>query len=193
MLLFLSVVLLSLRPTHTLAPAAAAAARFPSPATPPADVLVAQLKALRTRDLPQTFRLFSRARRLAIEEGTRRDMRESNLEPDRVYAAMLGMLKLDCPGLIGHATSEIVGSLGDPEPQRGCLPRWICRVKVDDGAQNFVFTLTRQSAFDGGDRRDCDGFERCWFVWSIKPEGGGGGNDRAETPSKPEFQEPVPA
>ena len=85
-------------------------------------------------------------------------------------------------GLLGHGEAEIVASLGDPEPEGGLLPKWNYRVRVD--GRFFVFTLTRQSDFDGGDPRDRDGFERCWFVWSVQPDNGG--NVRAES------QAPIP-
>ena len=40
-------------------------------------------------------------------------------------------------------------------------------------ARLFTFTLTRQSGYDGGDPRDEDGFERCWFVGTIQPDDDG--------------------
>ena len=166
-------------------------AAFPVPETPPSEVLTAQLDALKGGDIPRVFKLFSRARRLAIEENSRRDVREFNVNPERVHAEVASMLVADCPGLLGHREAEVVASLGDPEPQKGLLPRWVFRVKVDgirsgtrgydDVTRYFVFILTRQSDFDGGDPRDKDGFERCWFVWSIRPDNGGG-NARVETP-----------
>ena len=52
-------------------------------------------------------------------------------------------------------------------PQRGRLPTHLVRVRVDE-AQHFLFTLA-PGDFDGGDVRDKDGFERCWFVWTIRP------------------------
>jgi len=55
----------------------------------------------------------------------------------------------------------------------------ICRVQVDNG-RYFIFTMTRQSPFDGGDPRDNDGYEKCWFVWKIIPESKGGGNDDSD-------------
>ena len=79
----------------------------------------------------------------------------------------------DAPGLLGHASSEIVASLGDPEPPSGLLPKWTFRVRVD-GFRHYMLTLTRQSEFDGGDPRDKDGNERCWLVWQIKADSDGG-------------------
>ena len=90
-------------------------------------------------------------------------------------------LRRECSGLLGHRTAEVVGSLSDPSPQEGMLPTWLCRVKV--GSADYMFKLTRQSDFDGGDPRDRDGFERCWFVWTIVPDDDRGGNVRA--PSAP--------
>ena len=75
---------------------------------------------------------------------------------------------------------EVSRSLGDPEPAPGLLPTWTFRVRID-GSKYFVFRLTRQSDYDPkGDVRDNDGFERCWFVWSIQPDDGG--NARVEAP-----------
>lgn len=146
--------------------------RFPTPRTQPVEVVEAQLCALQSVNIPRTFQLFSRARRLEIEEVTRRDMREK-VRPERVYSTLVEMLTRECPGLVGHQSSKIVGSLGDPNPRKGLLPKWVYRVNVDD-SHHFVFTLTRQSRYDGGDPRDCDGFESCWFIWSITPEDDGG-------------------
>ena len=50
--------------------------QFPTPDTPPLEVVQRQLEALRAADLGATFRLFSRARRLALEDCARRDVRE---------------------------------------------------------------------------------------------------------------------
>ena len=50
--------------------------QFPTPDTPPLEVVQRQLDALRAADLGATFRLFSRARRLALEDCARRDVRE---------------------------------------------------------------------------------------------------------------------
>ena len=87
---------------------------------------------------------------------------------------MAELLDSDCPGLLGHRSAEVFGSLGDPAPQAGLLPKWLCRVRVNSGELKFTFTLTCQSDFDGGDVRDYDGFERCWLVWDIRPDDSGG-------------------
>ena len=159
------------------------AMRFPTPATHPMEVTLAQLSALRTENISRTFGLFSRARRLLIEDDARRDMRQK-IGPDAVHAARTDMLGRGCPGLMGHECAEIVNSLGDPDPERGLLPKWTFRVKVDGGERHFLFTLTRQSDFDGGDPRDHDGFEKCWFVWTIAPDDDRGG-DRAAADAPP--------
>ena len=150
------------------------AARFPSAETTPAEMLTAMLDALRAGDLPHIFRLLSRAKRLQIEEVARRDAREPTPPAERVNAALATMLTLDCPSLVGHESAEVVGSIY-LDPASGLLPRWSFRVRVD-GSRTYVFTLTRQSAFDGGDPRDDDGFASCWFVWSIQADDGGGGS-----------------
>lgn len=197
---------------------------FPTPATTPEEVLMAQLAALRAGDIASVFRLFSvslpeapnppsllmcspslsqsprtfscahlpllrpalsrvpnleqRARRLGIEEGARRDVREFNVEPSRLYGALEEMLAYSCPGLLRHVSSEVLASIGAPSlTPEGVLPRWTFRIRLEDVAtgrpRHFVVTLTRQSGYDGGDPRDHDGFEHCWFVWSIKPDDGG--------------------
>ena len=79
-------------------------------------------------------------------------MREFRVKPERAHAALGEILKRDAPGLLGHASSEIVASLGDPEPPSGLLPKWTFRVRVD-GFRHYMLTLTRQSEFDGGDPR----------------------------------------
>jgi len=116
-----------------------------------------------------TFRLFSRARRLAIEDSARGDAREWEPSRPKIHSQLRATLDRECPGLVGHASSRVLSMIADPEPVRGRLPMKICRVRLGAG-QYFVFTLTRQSGYDGGDPRDCDGYEKCWFVWSIRPE-----------------------
>ena len=154
---------------------------FPAPLTTPLEVVEAQLAALRAGDMATVFRLFSRARRLAIQDGARRDVREFNLKEGAVYAALAGMLTGNCPGLVAHESHEVLASIGEPESLRapGRLPTWICRIRVRSSSgvsRLFTITLTRQSGFDGGDARDQDGFEYCWFVWSIRPDDDGGGS-----------------
>mmetsp|Transcript_11987 Transcript_11987/g.22460 ORF Transcript_11987/g.22460 Transcript_11987/m.22460 type:complete len:528 (+) Transcript_11987:60-1643(+) len=161
---------------------------FPVPDTSPKEVVVAQLEALRRGDIQRVFKLFSRARRLAIEEGVRIDERERNLPPERVHSALALWLRRNCPGLIAHRSFDIVASLEDPFPQPGHLQKWTYRVKVNEGEQHFIFTLTRQSDFDGGDRRDYDGFECCWFVWQIKLDDG---DSNPETDPNPSDRVPV--
>ena len=143
--------------------------------TPPQEVLAASLDALRSEDLHVVYDLLSRARRLEIEEMSRPDVRAA-ATPERVYAALSTELSCNCPGLVGHVSAEVVASLSDPEPPRGRLPLWRCRVKVD--GQNFNFHLSRQSKADPkGDPRDIDGFEECWFVWKIWREDDRGDSD----------------
>ena len=119
------------------------------------------------RRLPLTFEV------PLPDEAARRDVREFRVKPERAHAALGEILKRDAPGLLGHASSEIVASLGDPEPPSGLLPKWTFRVRVD-GFRHYMLTLTRQSEFDGGDPRDKDGNERCWLVWQIKADSDGG-------------------
>merc|ERR1712039_21178 len=76
----------------------------------------------------------------------------------------------DCSCLLHHRCYEVLTVLTDPAPKKGLLPKCVCRLRVNGGERYFICTLTRQSAFDGGDPRDCDGFERCWFVWTIAPD-----------------------
>lgn len=71
---------------------------------------------------------------------------------------------------------QILSLLGDPNPPRGRLLTRLARIKANAGY--YVVTLTRQSDWDGkGDPRDCDGYERCWFVWDIRREESDGGGD----------------
>ena len=73
--------------------------RFPSRTTHPMEVAQAELSALRAADLPEAYRLLSRARRLAIDEAARRDVREFHLKPELAHAALGEILKRDAPGL----------------------------------------------------------------------------------------------
>ena len=52
-------------------PAALCSPRFPAAATPPADVLAMQLRALRESDIPLVLKLFSRAQRTMFEDAGR--------------------------------------------------------------------------------------------------------------------------
>ena len=134
-------------------------------ATPPDKVLAALLDALQAEDVPATFDLLSRARRMEIEELARSDMR-ATATPQRVHSTLLTDLTCNCPGLLGHEHAEVVASLGDPEPPRGRLAMWWYRLNVD--GRKFAFQLSRQSKADPkGDPRDMDGFEECWFAWKI--------------------------
>lgn len=155
-------------------------AKFPTPEVHPVEVTMAHLAALRRRDADNVFKLFSRAQRLAIEDSVRRDVREKRPPPEKLHDTVIDMLEDSCPGLLGHDTSEIVTALSDPAPKPGLLPKSVVRVRVDE-ARHFVFTLTRQSGYDGGDARDCDGYERCWFVLQIKPDDGRGDGDGASS------------
>ena len=76
--------------------------KFPSRATPPADVVVAQLEALRQNDVARTFELSSRARRLAIEEASRSDARHFQVKREVVLEKLETALRESCPGLLGH-------------------------------------------------------------------------------------------
>ena len=62
------------------------AVKFPSRATPPGDVVVAQLDALRRNDVARTYELFSRARRLAIDEAARGDARHYEVSREVAWA-----------------------------------------------------------------------------------------------------------
>ena len=159
--------------------------QFPTVDTRPVDVVRAQLEALRTCELPRVFALFSRARRLLITESAKRDMRESGVPRERLLARLEEMLDGDTPGLLGHESAELdaaldLGGGGGPAAGRR-LPRFTCRVCVD-GDRYYSFTLTRQSdppppsrepSSPIEDFRCIDGFEGCWFVWSIVEETGG--------------------
>ena len=83
------------------------AVKFPSRATPPADVVVAQLDALRRNDVARTYELFSRARRLAIDEAARGDARHYEVSREVVLQKLEIALRESCPGLLGHDRSEI--------------------------------------------------------------------------------------
>ena len=73
---------------------------FPTADTPPSAVLAAQLEALRAGSVPRTFSLFSRARRLQIEEAARRDVREFTVQPERVHTYLSTLLITSLSGLL---------------------------------------------------------------------------------------------
>ena len=152
------------------------AVKFPSRATPPADVVAAQLDALRRNDVARTYELFSRARRLAIDEAARGDARHYEVSREVVLEKLEIALRESCPGLLGHDRYEISSSLAIREYDGVHLPQWRCRVRCRTGSRTraFIFHCTRQSdppppTIDFDDRFDksrlIDGFEGCWFVW----------------------------
>ena len=160
------------------------AVQFPSRATPPVDVVVAQLDALRQNDVARTFELFSRARRLAIEEAARSDARHFQVKRQVVLEKLETALRESCPGLLGHNRYEISSSLAISEYDGVHLPQWRCRVRCSAGSKTraFLFHCTRQSdpppptiEFDTRfeKSRAIDGNEACWFVWKIEPDEGG--------------------
>ena len=182
---------------------------FPTADTLPADVVRAQLAALAARDLPAVYALFSRARRSVLEQTGR--AQSSRPPAATLFSLLNASLEATCPGLLGHSHAEITAALTlhIESEARGAgrrLPRWRCRVRLtpdaralDDDAlrlpTHYTFTLTRQhdpppppeEALRAPDVRNLarfDGFEGCWFVWSIQPDGNGGSDgDDAETPS----------
>ena len=140
--------------------------RFPTAETPPAEVVRASLRALSAGNLTRTFELFSRARRAVIVEDGRSQggggMLDRTLD---VEARVRHVLETSCPGLLFHASSEVISGLAINGRSGGRLPRWRGRVKVrtfsaemfdsEDGGflraaaeaappAYFVFTLTRQ-------------------------------------------------
>ena len=184
--------------------------RFPSPETSPAEVLEAHLEALRGGDLPRVYHLFSRARKLEIDTAARKDSRESQPNPRRRDQAVVGFLRyrgsdslLSMPpssdddggddGENPRVTDDdgdnrydyqILSLLGDPDPGRGRLSTRLARIKANSGY--YMVTLTRQSDWDGkGDPRDCDGYERCWFVWDIRRDESDGDDDDDEDDDDP--------
>lgn len=155
--------------------------QFPTQTTTPTEVLHAQLSAFQASNMTQIYDLFSRSRRLSIQDSTRRDVREFHIPQNRIHASLRMILERDCPGLIGHKYARVLSVVGDPNPPKRLLKTRICRVQIDNG-RYFVFTMTRQSPFDGGDPRDNDGYEKCWFVWKIVPEAKGMGSDSKDVP-----------
>jgi len=162
--------------------------QFPARETSPTQVLEAHLEACKNGELDAVYHLFSRARKLEIDNAARKDTRESEPCPERKQAALVAFLaSRQSESLLEHQGSyQILSLVGDPFPSKGRLPTRVARVKVDAGY--FVVTLTRQSGWDGkGDPRDCDGYEKCWFVWDIQRDNGGGNDDDDE-----EDDDPVP-
>ncbi|VEU40883.1 unnamed protein product [Pseudo-nitzschia multistriata] len=151
--------------------ASSPAKKFPSPDTPPIRVLEAQLDAMKDGELPSIYHLFSRARKLDIDNAARRDARESDPSAARKHRAMTEFLtQRHSQGLLNHNRWSVLGIVGDPNPAKGRLLTKFARVKVD--SRYYRITLTRQSDWDGkGDPRDCDGYEKCWFIWDITPDG----------------------
>ena len=110
----------------------------------------------------------------------------------RVRAA----LRESCPGLLGHSSATILSALQLEEKNKGRLPHWRCRVRVHADPETgqpggyYAMTLVRQHdppppvrerstptmAMDPRNADRFDGFEGCWFVWSIVPDNGGGGD-----------------
>ena len=178
---------------YSLLTCTAFALHFPSPNTPPATVVQSQLEALAELDLPTAFHLFSRYRRLQIEEASRRDApdlsveiadaRTNNVECNDVYDKMRNILLDACPDLVGHTRSEIVSAL-PLGGEDGRLKRWRCKVKVRRRFEReYLFTLTQQTsgsceyelASDSWAEFDeCPVFEGCWLVNEIVLDGGVG-------------------
>jgi len=147
--------------------------RFPTPETPPDEVLEAHLDAMREGELPSVYHLFSRARKLEIDNAARKDARQSEPDPSRRENALRAFFELrQSQELLRpnkRSQPSILSVVGDPDPPGGRLATKLARVRV--GSRCYRFTLTRQSAYDGGDPRDNDGYGRCWFVWEIQPDG----------------------
>lgn len=156
--------------------------QFPTQTTTPTEVLRAQLSAFQASNMTQIYDLFSRSRRLSIQDSARRDVREFHIPQSRIHASLRTILERDCADLVGHKYARVLSVVGDPSPPKRMLKTRICRVQIDNG-RYFVFTMTRQSPFDGGDPRDNDGYEKCWFVWKIVPEAKGGWSDGKNIPS----------
>lgn len=170
------------------------ARQFPVQTTTPTEVVEAQLTALMAGDLWTTYRLFSRSRRLALEEAARTDMRQTHVPPARITAAVRRALWDDGGRpLVGHDRHRILAVATDPCPERGRLLRTVCRVGIwnDGRRRHYLVTLTRQSGYDGGDPRDEDGFERCWFVLAIQREDGGGGEEPEDGTPPPGHEQPL--
>ena len=114
------------------------ALKFPSRATPPAHVVSAQLDALRRNDIAKTYDLFSRARRLAIDEAARGDARHYEVSREVVLQKLEMALRESCPGLLGHDRYEISSSLAIREYDGVHLPQWRCRVRCLTGPSQCI-------------------------------------------------------
>ena len=168
--------------------------KFPTSATPPLDVAMAQLDALRDADIEKVYSLFSRARRAIFADYGRA---QSCPPPPRVlHRRVRAALRESCPGLLGHSSATILSALQLEEKNKGRLPHWRCRVRVHADPETgqpggyYAMTLVRQHdppppvrerstptmAMDPRNADRFDGFEGCWFVWSIVPDNGGGGD-----------------
>ena len=75
--------------------ATALTGRFPKPETPPAEVVAAQLDALRLEDIPRAYSLCSRARRLAIQDSAAATC-AVNLAPEREHELFREILAHGC-------------------------------------------------------------------------------------------------
>ena len=162
----------------------AAPPRFPTAATPPADVVRAQLAALAARDVPAAYALLSRGGRSPFEQGVGSSNGWPPPAAERAHARFEAALGTHCPGLLGHAGGEISAALTLHDPAARSaggtrwLPRWCCRVRVRParGARRptrYLFTLTRQRG-PAPDERWSDDKDGCWLVWKIAPDDGGG-------------------
>ena len=84
-------------------------------------------------NMTRVFELFSRARRAVITESGRAQGGGGQLAPPApvIRERVRSMLDESCPGLIGHASAEIISGLTLNARTNGRMPRWRCRVKVE--------------------------------------------------------------
>ena len=175
--------------------AVALAPQFPTASTPPTAVVEAQLAALRARDFPQIYSLFSRARRAIFAEQGRAQGSGAAPPPDVLYRRVEAALPA---GLLAHESSTILSALTLNERENGRLPRFACRCSIvpapGERPERFVFTLMRQHteppppreattptlAQDARNAGRFDGFDGCWFVWSIARDSDGGDAEGTE-------------
>ena len=101
--------------------------QFPTADTPPTDVVNAQLSALRSRDLPQVYHLFSRARRAIFAEQGRAQGSGAAPPPAVLHRRMESALPA---GLLSHESSTILSALSLNERENGRLPRFACRCSL---------------------------------------------------------------